>query len=355
MDWYREGTRQRSRILYVFRTPGGVRVGRAPLEPEVLRHIQTHHPEIVFDWKAVLETRQVIDAAPEPRRPQARRRLEEDVAPAPGRPFRPRAHRLRDPQHAARPPIPAVIDGSTPDERVAFLAHWYPIARERVPQRMSDPVRREALTALAERLNPAAWTDADQVQQGLQQRVRGAGAPLASVSRSRLPQADAEPRKATTDTRTSRSRSSPAPSERLGSMDWLAPVVLKIVELGPWAPVLFVLIYIVAAVTLAPAFFLTVAGGAMFGVWRGVSSSSSEHRSARLPCTPSHRHSPVFAGCAGHARRRVAAVQERGGRGRRPDHVPPAALAAGSLQHPQLCAGAEWRALRRLRRSRFSA
>jgi uncharacterized membrane protein YdjX (TVP38/TMEM64 family) len=41
------------------------------------------------------------------------------------------------------------------------------------------------------------------------------------------------------------------------------------VELGPWAPVLFVLIYIVAAVTLAPAFFLTVAGGAVFGVWQG--------------------------------------------------------------------------------------
>jgi len=52
-------------------------------------------------------------------------------------------------------------------------------------------------------------------------------------------------------------------------MDWLTPVVLKVVELGPWAPVLFVLIYIAAAVTLAPAFFLTVAGGAVFGVWQG--------------------------------------------------------------------------------------
>lgn len=52
-------------------------------------------------------------------------------------------------------------------------------------------------------------------------------------------------------------------------MDWLAPVVLKLAEIGPWAPVLFTLLYIVAAVTLAPAFFLTVAAGAMFGVWRG--------------------------------------------------------------------------------------
>ena len=52
-------------------------------------------------------------------------------------------------------------------------------------------------------------------------------------------------------------------------MDWLAAVLLKVMELGPWAPVLFVLIYVAAAVTLAPAFFLTVAGGALFGVWQG--------------------------------------------------------------------------------------
>ena len=52
-------------------------------------------------------------------------------------------------------------------------------------------------------------------------------------------------------------------------MDWLAPVVLQITNLGPWAPVVFVLVYIVAALTLAPAFFLTVAAGAMFGVFRG--------------------------------------------------------------------------------------
>ena len=52
-------------------------------------------------------------------------------------------------------------------------------------------------------------------------------------------------------------------------MDWLAPVVLQLTQLGPWAPVLFILLYVAAAVTLAPAFFLTVAAGAIFGVWWG--------------------------------------------------------------------------------------
>jgi hypothetical protein len=220
MDWYREGTRQRSRILYVFRTPGGVRVGRAPLEPEVLRHIQTHHPEIVFDWKAVLETRQIIDAAPEPRRPQTRRRPEEAAAPvSPAQ-----AESPQPAPHAgapARPPLPAVIAGSTPDERVAFLAHWYPIARDRVVQRMSDPVRRDALSALAERLNPAAWTDADEVTAGLQQ----ASEALERLSRvltrrrrrsgrGRLPAADAAvPTGDVDDSDVAESATPPAPSE----------------------------------------------------------------------------------------------------------------------------------------------
>ena len=52
-------------------------------------------------------------------------------------------------------------------------------------------------------------------------------------------------------------------------MDWLAPVILRLARLGPWGPVLFILLYAVAAVVLAPAFFLTVAAGAIFGVWKG--------------------------------------------------------------------------------------
>ena len=44
-------------------------------------------------------------------------------------------------------------------------------------------------------------------------------------------------------------------------MDWLAPVVVRLTQLGPWAPAVFILLYIAAALTLAPAFLLTVAAG----------------------------------------------------------------------------------------------
>jgi uncharacterized membrane protein YdjX (TVP38/TMEM64 family) len=52
-------------------------------------------------------------------------------------------------------------------------------------------------------------------------------------------------------------------------MHWLAAVVLRLAHLGPWGPVLFVATYTVAAVTLAPAFLLTFAAGAVFGLWEG--------------------------------------------------------------------------------------
>src|SRR5688500_13999123 len=163
MHWQRDGTRQRSRILYVFRTPGGVRVGRESLGADVLRQIETEHPDIAFDWKTVLANQQVVDSAPEPRRPR-KRKLPGEEAEA-----QTAVARKEEPAAAppARPAIPSALQGATPDEQIAFLNQWYPIVRERIPQRTSDPARLEALMALAERLNPVMWTDADQIADGL--------------------------------------------------------------------------------------------------------------------------------------------------------------------------------------------
>ena len=40
-------------------------------------------------------------------------------------------------------------------------------------------------------------------------------------------------------------------------MEWLAPIILRFSDFGPWGPVLFIAAYVVAALTLAPAFVLT--------------------------------------------------------------------------------------------------
>jgi hypothetical protein len=77
MHWLRDGNRQRSRILYVFRTPGGVRVGREWLEPDVLREIETLHPGISFDWKTLFANQQLVESSADTRRPRKRTREEE--------------------------------------------------------------------------------------------------------------------------------------------------------------------------------------------------------------------------------------------------------------------------------------
>lgn len=174
MHLFRDGHRQRSRVLYVFRTPAGVRVGRTPLEPDVLRQLEERHPEIAFEWEAILEQQQVIEPAPEMRRRKPPRRedrsadaVEPEAAPEPAE-IQPAAAGGGAGSAATHPVIPAELEGTTPGEQIAFLERVYPLARERA-QRMADPVRRDALTALTERLNPAAWTDADRITTGLQQ------------------------------------------------------------------------------------------------------------------------------------------------------------------------------------------
>ena len=168
MHLYREGHRQRSRILYVFRSPGGVRVGRDPLEPDVLREIEAQYPDIAFDWKDVREHQQHIEMSPEPRRRKPPKR-EDAVAAAPEAPApapSPASPSAAAPSAGA---VPSAVEGATPDDQIAFLGKWYALIRERIPRRTSDPVRQEALMALVERLNPAIWTDADQIAVGLQQ------------------------------------------------------------------------------------------------------------------------------------------------------------------------------------------
>jgi hypothetical protein len=184
MHWFRDGSRQRSKILYIFRTPPGVKVGRDPIDPDVIREIEAQHPDIEFDWRALRENQQVIDTSVEPRRPRTSRtsgrteqvdtrrpRKDETEKPAAERPAeRPRPEPGRE--TAAEPPqprlvIPSAIEGATREDQLVFLLNWYLNLRDRVPHRTHDPIRREALRALVERLNPEVWVGEDAIVAGL--------------------------------------------------------------------------------------------------------------------------------------------------------------------------------------------
>ena len=166
MHWFQDSGRQRSRILYAFRSPTGTRVGRDALDTGLMRQLELQNPGIAFDWKAVLADRQVIEPSPEMRRRRPKK-SEEAKAPVPA-PVAPAP--APEPAAAPQPPramIPAAIEGLTPEDRVAFLDHWYPVVRERVDRRAADPDRHAALLSLAERLNPAGWAP-DEVETKLQ-------------------------------------------------------------------------------------------------------------------------------------------------------------------------------------------
>jgi len=46
----------RPRVLYWFRSPPDVKLGREPFDPEVRRALEAQNPDVTFDWRAIVET-----------------------------------------------------------------------------------------------------------------------------------------------------------------------------------------------------------------------------------------------------------------------------------------------------------
>jgi hypothetical protein len=161
----------RSRILYWFRSPPGVRVGRGPLDEEAIRLLEAGNPELEFDWTRILKGPTAPEPAAEPQRERRERRE------------RPRSERFARPAE----PVPATVEESEPalpeppaeepdtaahrrlgGEGLARLRARFSELLARIDERVDEQEARTRLKDLAERLNPDAWvTDAD-VQSGLE-------------------------------------------------------------------------------------------------------------------------------------------------------------------------------------------
>ena len=68
----------RPRLLYWYRTAPGIALGRSPLDEDAIRTIEEQHPDIDFDWPAILALAEVMtpedEASPRPaQQPQQRR------------------------------------------------------------------------------------------------------------------------------------------------------------------------------------------------------------------------------------------------------------------------------------------
>jgi len=51
----RRGKSSRPRVLYWYRTPPNIRVGRPPFDEEVRRELEAQNPGVTFDWRTILE------------------------------------------------------------------------------------------------------------------------------------------------------------------------------------------------------------------------------------------------------------------------------------------------------------
>lgn len=191
-------------MLYWYRTAPGIVLGRAPLDEDAIRTIEDQHPDIDFDWPAILALSQVMTP--------------EDEAPPPARERRGKAPRSREGSRDRQPPpagpapspadqAPVSAIGSFSEELRAEgqLVHPFPedaepdapvhpvphqttyglleelVGREiatrlrarfsevgaRIHEQYADAPIRDAWLKRAEPLNPDLWLTADAVLSGV--------------------------------------------------------------------------------------------------------------------------------------------------------------------------------------------
>jgi hypothetical protein len=213
--------RTRQKVLYWFRTPPNVKVGRPALDQEAIRWIEEHNPDIEFDWPKILE------ATPQPAAPtdhQRGHRPRRGRSENPERGERPERRGSPRPPAAPGPPVPPLplVEDDKPvfeaSEEQALEQITHPDAEEtppetrsavesvlgreqlirfraryaelqaRIIERGGEPARVEELRTQAEPLNPDTWVTVEEAQKGLadfEQKIRELRAALGLRRRRR--------------------------------------------------------------------------------------------------------------------------------------------------------------------------
>ena len=218
----RRGGRSRPRLLYWFRTPPGVKVGRPALDEAAIRWIEENNPDVEFDWPKILEAqppaapasaedtrsrrgrrdrpraarpaqgerpappprptehseRQNSQPAPEPELSE----LELELEPEPERELEPEAElepelepmaqafeQLTHPEAEEVVEPPAMpVEQQIGREQLTRLRARYAELLTRISERGGDAERIEALRMQAETLNPDTWVTEEEVRQGVE-------------------------------------------------------------------------------------------------------------------------------------------------------------------------------------------
>jgi hypothetical protein len=183
----------RPRLLYWYRTAPGIMLGRSPLDEDAIRTIEDSHPDIDFDWPAILALSEVM--TPEDEAPVRR---EKKKKPGPPREQQPREQQPREPRRdqpqaaATSDEVPEPVESvDTIDQEEAFEADAAPspgnrlleelVGREiatrlraryaeimtRIREKDGAGSQREAWVKRAEPLNPDLWVTPDAILDGV--------------------------------------------------------------------------------------------------------------------------------------------------------------------------------------------
>ena len=166
--------RARSRILYWFRTPPGVKVGRAALDEDAIRMIEEHNPDIDFDWTRILKGggEPTPERGAEPRQEPRPARPERTTPVAVVEVEAAEAESVGELPEPAAPPLPpdepqTAAHARLGSEGLSRLRGRYAEMMARITERVPNAERQAELKTIAERLNPDAWVTEEEVTAGL--------------------------------------------------------------------------------------------------------------------------------------------------------------------------------------------
>jgi hypothetical protein len=172
--------KEKPRLLYWFRTPPGIQVGRAAIDEFAVRQLEEAHPDVEFDWPRILHASRNMAAAVantprDERTPPARRGRRQGIArhEPPGAAERDDGTTAEAADEGAAPEperhsASAAAAGLISHVDAERLRARYSELMARIAERVTDPARADALRLEAEALNPDAWVTPDEVARGLE-------------------------------------------------------------------------------------------------------------------------------------------------------------------------------------------
>lgn len=191
----------RPRLLYWYRTAPGIVLGRPALDEDAIRTIEEQHPDIDFDWPAILALSEVMtpeeEEAPRPEKrkksapPREKfrdeRREERSASARPSASANPTSDQLRrdDVENdVVTASSHAVDQGSDDDEPISQhvsglleelvgreiatrLRARYAEIQARIYEQQVDVARRDQWLKRAEAINPDLWVTPDAILEGV--------------------------------------------------------------------------------------------------------------------------------------------------------------------------------------------